>query len=399
VSSIASVPKWQRIRAILGGDFTPLHVAEIDFTSLQLPDGRSMELHTVESSGLRSLVPLRPPKPRKIAPVNNTGLMESAKQNVRDQFDAQLTRIQSIPDLVRGTSRKDWIYDYAMSRLPYHPQAVRNRTRFDAELEVPLDFGSEVVSQDSLSQLGSQPAPGGVVHARLLTPLDSMSSKPGEKVEAVLEQPLFSLDHKLVLPEGTRVEGSVASVKRAAWFHRGGRLRFSFQNVDLAVTVLRFAPRESPTEEQALPAEPRLQFRTQATLSAAENSNAPLKVDREGGVKTTESRSRLLGAAVAVLIARAAGDNDALHVHGGAITGEDPNIAGRTLGGGLGFGLLGSIAAQSSRNVGAALGYYGMAWTVFSTIVARGAEVQFDKNAVIDIGFNQRDVGKPANAK
>ena len=52
--------------------------------------------------------------------------------------------------------------------------------------------------------------------------------------------------------------------------------------------------------------------------------------------------------------------------------------------------LLGAIAAQSSRSVGAAFGYYGLAWSLCSTVFARGAEVQFDKNAVIDIGFNQR---------
>jgi hypothetical protein len=56
----------------------------------------------------------------------------------------------------------------------------------------------------------------------------------------------------------------------------------------------------------------------------------------------------------------------------------------------MGFGLLGAIAAQSSRTVGAAFGYYGLAWSVYSTVVKRGAEVQFGKNAVIDIGFNQR---------
>ena len=64
---------------------------------------------------------------------------------------------------------------------------------------------------------------------------------------------------------------------------------------------------------------------------------------------------------------------------------------GRTLGGSLEFGLLGTIAAQSSRTVGAAFGYYGLARSVFSTVVARGQEVQFDKNAVIDICFNARD--------
>jgi hypothetical protein len=37
-----------------------------------------------------------------------------------------------------------------------------------------------------------------------------------------------------------------------------------------------------------------------------------------------------------------------------------------------------------------AFGYYGLGWSVFSTVIARGQEVQFDKNAVIDIGFNPR---------
>src|SRR5258706_13119924 len=37
VSRLESVSKWERTRAILGGDFTPLHVAEIEFTSLWLP--------------------------------------------------------------------------------------------------------------------------------------------------------------------------------------------------------------------------------------------------------------------------------------------------------------------------------------------------------------------------
>ena len=41
--------------------------------------------------------------------------------------------------------------------------------------------------------------------------------------------------------------------------------------------------------------------------------------------------------------------------------------------------------------MGAAFGYYGLAWSVFSTVVARGPEVQFDKNAVVDIGFNSRE--------
>jgi hypothetical protein len=175
--------------------------------------------------------------------------------------------------------------------------------------------------------------------------------------------------------------------KKAGWFHRGGRLRFDFQNVDLTpqTAELMAARAAAPS-----PLVAKLQFQTHATLDAAENGSGPLKVDQEGGVRATESKTRFIGTALAVLIASRAADNDPIHAPGGAITGQRPNVGGRTLGGGIGFGLLGSIASQSSHTVGAAFGYYGLAWSVYSTVIARGAEVQFGKNAVIDIGFNQR---------
>jgi hypothetical protein len=340
---------------------------------------------------------LKPPKQGSRNGQSNTGgILGTGKQKARDVIDAQTARIKSIPDMVRGPGKKEWLYDYALSRLPYHPQYVHSRTRFDAELQSPLNFGSEMVTQGSLTLLGSQPAPGSIVHARLLTALDSMSSTQGEKVEAVLEEPLFSADHKLVLPEGTLVDGLVVTAKRARWFHRGGHLRFNFQSVDLTpqVAALTSAPAGTPLES-----EEKLQFRTRATLNAAESGTAPVKVDKEGGVQATESKTRFIGTAAAVLISRRAADNDPIRAQGGAITGQSPNIAGRTLGGGMGFGILGAIAAQSSRNVGAAFGYYGMAWAVYSTVVARGAEVQFAKNAVIDIGFNQRAPAATTNLK
>jgi hypothetical protein len=345
---------------------------------------------------------LKPPKQsRPNGQNNNSGVVGAGKQKARDTIDAQIARIKSIPDIVRGPGKKEWLYDYAMSRLPYHPQSVRSRTRFDAELQSPLNFGSETVTQDALALLGSQPSPGSVVHARLLTPLDSMSSTPGEKVEAVLEEPLFSADHRLILPEGTLVDGSVTMAKKARWFHRGGRLRFNFESVDLPPQAAELISAHTATllQPEQTQSQPKLQFRTRATLNAAESGNAPLKVDKEGGVQATESKTRFIGTAVAVLIARSAADNEPERAPGGAITGQSSNVGGRSLGGGMGFGLLGTIAAQSSANVGAAFGYYGMAWSVYSTVVARGAEVQFGKNAVIDIGFNQLTPNGTTNLK
>ena len=47
--------KWQRARAMVNGDFTPLRQAEVEFTTLLLPDGRKLTTHTVETVGLNSI--------------------------------------------------------------------------------------------------------------------------------------------------------------------------------------------------------------------------------------------------------------------------------------------------------------------------------------------------------
>ena len=71
-------------------------------------------------------------------------------------------------------------------------------------------------------------------------------------------------------------------------------------------------------------------------------------------------------------------------------SGGEGNVSGRTLGGGSGFGLAGAALAQSSRYVGMAFGYYGLAWSVYSSVVAKGGEVRFVPNAMIEIQFGAR---------
>jgi len=60
------------------------------------------------------------------------------------------------------------------------------------------------------------------------------------------------------------------------------------------------------------------------------------------------------------------------------------------MGGGLGLGMAGAAVSQTSRWVGMAFGYYGLAWSVYSSVVARGAEVQFARDAMMDIRFGSR---------
>jgi hypothetical protein len=358
VSRVQPVSKWRRTSAILNGDFTPLRSAEVEFNTLTLPDGRQLAMHTAESQGLNSLFNFNPPKPKKQKAQSqsqpqstNGGVLGTARQTAQDKINAQINaRTRGVADIVRAPNKKEKLEEFLWAKLPYHPQWVRRGTRFDAELLEPLQFGSAPVAKDGLVLVGSQPGADSVVHARLLTPLDSASSKLGEAVQAVVVEPLFSPDHKLLLPEGTRLTGVVVVAKRARYFHRGGQIRFNFQNVAL--------PEEVAHLRETLTAPP--PFQTVATLQAAESGGkTQIKVDEEGGVKATESKTRLIAPLVAVMIANKSMDTDAGRHHA---EGGESNVGGRTAGGGLGFGLAGSLASQSSKYVGMAFGIYGMAW-------------------------------------
>ena len=134
VNRLQSIPRWQRVRAILDGDFTPLHRAPIEFTTLVMPDGRRLPLHTVENAGLNSIVSSRPPKKQSSTAPQNTGVLGTGKQKVKDAIQGQIERARNISDMVRGPNKLERIEDYLVAKLPYHPQYVRRGTRFDAEL-------------------------------------------------------------------------------------------------------------------------------------------------------------------------------------------------------------------------------------------------------------------------
>lgn len=391
VSRVQPVGKWQRVRAIAGGDFTPLRLAQVEFTTLILPDGCQLSTHTVETMGLNSIY-TEPPKKsnHKARPQDqNGGILGTARRTAKDRIGSAIdARSRGIAGVVRGPGKKERLIDFLWSKLPYHPQYVRRGTRFDAPLRDPLQFGLEPIRRGDLDELGSQPQPDSVARVRLLTALDSASAKQGQTVEAVVTAPLFAPDHKLVIPEGTRLSGTVVAAKRARSFRRSGQLRFNFQKVDLPEEVANLRP--------AAPV--RAPIRTQATLEAAEaGGKAPIKVDSEGGVQAQESKTRFIAPVISLMLASRAADNDAGRHHQGAGAGGDANVSGRTLGGGLGLGMLGAAVSQSSRYVGMAFGYYGLAWSVYSNLIARGNEVQFEKNAMMDIKFGARSTGvKPA---
>jgi hypothetical protein len=329
-----------------------------------------LQIRTVDSEGLPTIY--SPTKAKKGAQASrHTGIFGKAKQQAEQQIQA---KTQSVISVVRGPDKKEYVEDFLVKKLPYRPQWYRRNTRFDAVLSQPLSFGETAVSARAIQNVG-MPVGESLAEVRLLTPLSSASAAVNAPVNAILSQPIFSSDHKLLLPEGTLLTGHVRHVQKARWFHRGGQLRFTFDRVEPPASI----------SVAAISTE-----RSQLQLAAAETDpQSHTKVDSEGNAKATEPKSRLLGPAVALIVASRAADND-VGRHGTATS--TGNYGGRSLGGFSGFGYIGTAAAQSSKTVGAALGYYGLGMSVFSAIVSRGSDVQFPRNAAIEVRFGSQPV-------
>jgi len=335
-----------------------------------MADGHARDIQTLDSEGLQTIYsqprPSRVSKPGKLQ--TKPGILSTARQQIQQQINS---RSQGVIDLVRGPNKKEWVEDFLIKKLPYHPQWYRRNTRFDAVLRNSLDFGTAAAPADVLREIG-MPSENSVAQVRLTTPLNSGTAGMNTKVEGILSQPVFSSNHKLILPEGTLLTGRVRYAQKARWFHRGGQLRFTFDRVE-------------PPSWTAVP-RVSLERREVQLANVEADPQAHLKVDSEGNARATEPKSRLLGPVVALVVASRALDNDADRDRAGT-GGGSANYGGRTTGGFSGFGLLGSAAAQASKSVGSVLGIYGLAWSVYSTVISRGSEVEFPKNTAIAVRF------------
>ncbi len=370
VLSLEPVPNMMRAMAVVRGDFTPLKRAEVTFNALTLPNGQRIEMETQPSVGLASIYV--PPKPNKNVPKKSSRLRTLAKQQMETQINA---RTYGFLDFVRGPDKRDWVETFLWNKMPYHPQWYRRGTRFDAVLKTPLDFGTVNVSDASLTEVGRQRGVDLPALVQMTNTVSSADAKVGDPITGVLSQPLFSADHKLILPEGTDMHGRITLARRARMFHRGGQLRFTFDEV------------EPPSFLAKAMGAPEVE-RTQAQLTATEQGAGPVKVDSEGTAKATESKTRFLRPVIAGLVASRAADNDAGKQNSsGAAGGANANYSGHSLGGFSGFGLLGMAASFGPAYVGTALGYYGLGWSVYSNLVSRGSEVTFEKNSAIAIRF------------
>jgi hypothetical protein len=251
--------------------------------------------------------------------------------------------------------------------VPLHAQYIPAGTVYFAELNVPLDFGTEMMTPAMASSIGGPLPPCSVVHARLVTPLTSATSQRGETVEAVLSEPLLDGDHDVILPQGSRLTGTVSQVQPARRMKKNGQLRIRFQELTQPGGI-----RE----------------KVEATLEGVQSGrDAQVKLDSEGGAEATTPKMRYLATALSLTLTAASvrGDSDLDHgvAHAGGDTG--PRVAG----GANGFKLVGialGLAVQS-RALGYAMGAYGAGMSVYSNFITRGQEVVFPKNTLMEIGI------------
>lgn len=371
VAELDGPPKLVRARAMAGGDFSPKRHAVLQFDTV-LRDGEPLAIQTVVANATASVTRRFAAEPRtdsRESDRDDDSVRGQVRERVRDAAAAAKARASDTLAAIKRPGRMERLKAAVIDRLPYHPQYLSKGTVFDAELQAPLSFGA--VSPADEAPEAARPAPSTVLKARLVTALDSGKASRGAPLEAVVTEPVFSSDGRLILAEGTRLAGEVTFVRRARRFHRNGQMRFLFESVQppghIETTML-------------------------GSLHAIDASaDEHVEVDEEGGAKATNSKTRFIAPALAALALTGAVhqhrrnfDNDGDDV-GGVGPMQTGSPGSRTVGGFLGFGLIGIAVSRISPPVGIALAAVGVARTVYTNILGRGQELKFPADTPVQV--------------
>src|SRR5260221_10650017 len=242
-----------RVRSVLSGDFTPLRLALVGFDRLVAADGRLAVVQTSVAAGAERVA-------LRVADSKTPGVVARAREEAA-------RRAKQAVAVITAPGKMERLKDAAIPSLPYHPSYLLKGTLHTARLVAAPDFGEAIRIQRAAP--GSTPAPQSILNPGLVTPLDSTTSVRGTRVEAVLAQPGFSADHRLILPEGTKLLGEVTFSQPARRFHRNGKLRLLVESVQ---------PPDGA--EQTL---------LGSLYSAESGQSTRLAIDEEGGATSTNS--------------------------------------------------------------------------------------------------------------
>jgi hypothetical protein len=331
-----------RLDGRLHGDFTPFHTVEVRFDELMLPGG-PVPIASGTVAGGAPVLHLAAPGTR---PKQSFIAREWAQ--ARSQLRAQVSMFTA-PGL--GDRARQLLYH----QLPYHPERIDAHTAWSFELAAPLALPGEFAAPNGLAQPG--PPPGKpetwMVNSLLTGELTSARARPGDPVEALVVEPIYSRDRQLVVPQGSVLIGKVTTARAARSFGRNGKLRFTFQQV-------RFPEGSDRQVEGAL-----------AGASAERAQN--LQLDAEGTITPRDQASAIAPLVLTLLAGRA------LDLDGNLTVGT--GVASN------GFGLVGRIVgiAAGNRYVAAGIGYYAAGLSVYENFLRPGRDVVFTKDTRIEI--------------
>ncbi len=352
----------RRVRARLGGDFTPFHKPVVRFNSIVLPSGLSVPITTNEVTDGAPVYRLVAPPPVKGGFFAH--LYARGKAAINDRL-----QVITAPD------KSDRFKQFVYSQLPYHPERIVKATTWTAETSNPITFEAKSMQPPppvSLPAASSDKPGAWIVQGYLTTPISSETSKPGDKISATVAEPILNPDGSIAVPEGALLTGTVSHARHARKLSRSGELRFSFNQLQL--------PGEDPRSVRA------------SLTGADSSSDAQLAMDSEGQVKP-KPQDKL--AVPLILLALAARPLDQDRGRENHQFGKDA-VASNSLG--LVAFIIGTAAQRP--NIAAGIGYYGAALSIYQRIFAKGKAVAFTKDTrvIIQTTATRSASLKPASA-
>jgi len=177
ISAIDPVLKKWRIVAAMNGDFSPARQVHVAFTDLVLADGRHVPVKTDVSMGSGGVLQFLPAGETKDSEGKKRGVKNIVSREIGEAERAVKTDWEAARTKLNEPGKMQRARRFAVAQLPYHPEYIDSGTSFTADLQSPMEFGFRPITPTVLESIGS-PLPGGsVVHAILITPLDSAHSR------------------------------------------------------------------------------------------------------------------------------------------------------------------------------------------------------------------------------
>jgi hypothetical protein len=357
VAKIGGVPIGRRLIALLYGNLTPPREVRAQFDALVLSDGTRLSLRTAPARGTAHTMRIAKPPKKGEPPMS---VIASARNTFDEKSRAAILAFKAPGKMSRLKSR-------LFEMLPYHPQAWQAGTLFTSVLQEPLHGLASSRVEAQTGQPAAAESEDREVTARLLTPISSATARRGAPVEAVVTQPLFSADHGLLIPEGSRLVGDVVEAQRARFFHRTGKVLFVFRQIKLPEAAGKGI---------------------QGYLDGVDaDFNEHLALDSEGATHVSSPKTRFIFPAIAAAVAGLS-----FHQDYNAQGIPDRDMGGRAESGAVGLGLIGTLLAQlGPRGLASGIAIAGAGYSVYSTFIARGQDVVLPLNTPVKIGIKARD--------